>query len=340
MKFHLLSLLALFLAFSCIPLSADGPTRPTRGEILEWIVKRGGSKVLAKSPDLAAETLERLAKKYGDDVLQVIDDTGLEFLEEIPKHGDELVDLAIKASPQARKAFARNLDELLPIARRTGTEVLELEAKSPGMAAKLFQLFGDDIGKSFAKSLPPEDIPRLVKYAEKADTPATRALLAETYQKEGASLFQRIPPKVVLAYGLTATMLYGTHRLTAPVVAAAEKIRDMDESGFKELAENVMSNITTYIFCFGLIVLLLLFWRNGWMPWHRSKPTPAEKEQLEDEDQGKLDSEKEPDKIEPPANTTSEMSNVPEEEETSRQSESAEPLVEEKSADDEKPAVS
>jgi len=220
----------------------------------------------------ATETLERLVKTHGDDVLKVVDDAGIELLEAVPKYGDDVVEIAMKASPEARRAFAKNIPDMLPLARRVGIEAVELEAKSPGLATKVFQVFGDDAAKGIAKNVPKEDIPGLLRYAENADNNQTRELLLETYKKEGKTLFERIPPSLVLSSGLTAAMLYGTHRMTEPGRKLSDKIDKLDPSG----AEKVINQLITSGTAWGAVVLLalivLLLWRFGLMPWHRIKP--------------------------------------------------------------------
>jgi hypothetical protein len=203
-------------------------------------------------------------RTYGDDVLKVVDDAGFELLEAAPRYGDEIVEFAMKASPQGRRAFAQNLPELLPLARRFGTEALELEAKSPGLSVRAFKIFGADAGKVVARNVPAEDVPRLVKYAEKADTPATRKLLLEAYEKEGKSLFERVPAKLVFASGLTVSMLYGTHRVTAPIRAIADTI---DKS--PEVADTAVRHFFAWGAGVILAVAVLLFWRFGLLPWQR-----------------------------------------------------------------------
>ena len=215
---------------------------------------------------VATAEVRRLSTKYGTEALKVVEDGGLELLEAVPKYGDELVQIATKATPQARRALALNVTELLPLTRRVGVDAIELEAKAPGQAIKVYRLFCDDAGKAVATTVRTEDIPRIIKYGEVSDNDATRRLLLETYKKEGASLFERIPPKVILAGGLTAAMLYGTNRITEPDVARAEVLRD-----HPEIVERLMLHSIDVWAAVGLVVVFALFWRFGLMPWHRRR---------------------------------------------------------------------
>lgn len=274
-KITLVALALLLLVPPTMAAIAGKITREVIEECVERAAKRSGRKGIEKAAKKSAgETLEQLAKHYGNDAIRVVDDAGLELLEAIPKYGDDVAALAMKSSPQARRAFACNIPDLLPLARRVGTEALELEAKSPGLATKFFQVFGDDAAKVIAKNIPSEDLPRLLKYADAADSPATRELLLKSYQREGKELFTRIPPKLVLAGGLTATMLYGTHQLTSPARAISKAIasnEDLAETATKTAIHTGVFGITVLLlFGFGLISR-----RFGLMPWQRRRQNDA-----------------------------------------------------------------
>lgn len=256
--------------FLMLPAGATVATKVTEQAIeiaVEQAAKISGKKIAGTAAKkVATEEVKRLAGTHGADVLKVVEDSGLELLAAVPKHGDDLVVVAMKASPQARRALALNVDQMLPLTKRVGVEALELEAKMPGQAAHAFEIFGDDAGKTLAKSIPTEDLPRLVKYGEKADNPATKALLLKAYTTEGPKLFERIPPKLVLAGGLTASMLLATYEVTAPDRAMAEVLRENPE-----ITRDVMNRSTAVWGGITLVVILLLLWRFGLMPWHKGR---------------------------------------------------------------------
>jgi len=242
-------------------------TREVLERVLRESAERSGREVLEGGAKRSAiETLERLSGKYGDDALKIARDGGLELIEAVPRFGDEVFEIAIKISPAARRALARGIPELLPLAKRVGVEAVELEARTPGLALKTFSTFGDDGGKIVAKSASTEDVPRLLSYGEKADSKATRDLLLAQYQKEGKSIFERIPPKLVLASGLSVSMLYGTHRGTEPFQATGDAIRQNEG-----LAKDTIIQFSLVGAVVVLVLAALLFWRFGLMPWQRPK---------------------------------------------------------------------
>jgi len=220
---------------------------------------------------VAIAEAERLASAHGNGVLKVVEDGGLEIMPPIAKYGDDFVKIAAQASPEGRRMLAMNAQDLLPLARRVGVDAVELEAKVPGQASHLFQLFGDDTGKAVAKNVRTEDLPRFIKYGEKADSEGTRNLLLKTYQKEGPSLFERIPPKVILSGGLSAAMLVGTYEATAEDRAKADVLKK-----HPDIAREVMLHATTVNgIVGGIVILVLIFgllWRFGLMPGQRGKP--------------------------------------------------------------------
>jgi hypothetical protein len=269
MKTPIATLLAILLLL-LVPTSgvagiAAKLTREALEQTVEKSAKKSGRALSEQGAKKAAsESVERLAKTYGTEVLPVVEDSGLELLEAIPRYGDEVVTIAAKASPQARRAFAMNVPELLPLARRVGVASLELEAKAPGLSSRAFRVFGDDAGKAIAKSVPREDVPRLLKYGELADSPKTRQMLLGAYEREGKSLFERVPPKIVLASGLSAAMLLGTYEVTAPDRALVKSIEDNPN-----MAKTILSQKVAWSVLLTILVVGILLWRFGLMPWHR-----------------------------------------------------------------------
>lgn len=234
-------------------------------EILELASRKSGREIAEVSAREAAEqTLERSAAKFGNKALAAAGDGGLELIEATAKYGDDVMRVAVEASPAARRQFALDAEKLLPLARRVGPEALEVEAKAPGLAGKFFENFGDSAGKRCAKSVTADDIPRLVQYAERANSQATRNLLLKTYQKDGKTLFECIPPKLVLAGGLTASMIHVAHRVTAPCVAIAKAI-GVDP----QIAINICRHFVTISGCLIGLITLLLLWRFNLVPWCR-----------------------------------------------------------------------
>ncbi len=265
-QLHIALVLAGCMCLS-LPAAATVATRVTEHAVeiaVEQAANISGRKIAGTAAKrIATDEVKRLTEAYGTDALKVVKDSGLELLEAVPKHGDDLVLVAMKASPQARRALALNMDQMLPLAKRVGVVALELEAKIPGRAAHAFELFGDDAGKTLAKSIPTEDLPRFVKYGEMTDSAATKDLLFKSYAKEGPKLFERIPPKLVLAGGLSASMLLGTHEAFATERARADVLRDNPE-----IARDVMYLSTAVWGGIVLLVILLLLRRFGFMPWH------------------------------------------------------------------------
>jgi len=242
-------------------------------EVIETVIERSARRapqvVSRSSREVAAETLTHAVKRYGDDAIRLADD-GIEFLEIAAKHGDDVIEMGMKATPAARRALTENV-ALLPLARRVGVEALELEAKCPGLSKQIFATFGDDTGRHIAKNVPADDIPRLFGYAKHADSPATKKALVEQYASEGASLFQRIPPDLVFKSGLTVAVLYGTHRVSRPFDEAGDQMAENPRL-VKHFINVMMIVATTLIVIFGC----LLLWRFRLMPWFGKQVTPAD----------------------------------------------------------------
>ncbi len=240
-------------------------------DALEAAAKVSGKPLSPAARNLAVSQLRNAAVKHGDEVLLAARKGGLELMEVAGKYGDDVWQFASKV-PAGARALAMRPRELLPLTRRIGTEVLQVEAKAPGLTVHVVKNFGDDGVSYFAKHVPADDATRLIGYAEKAESPAVRKALLQAYKKEGKSLFERIPPKLVLATGLTAAMLYGTHRVTEPAAALSDAIREQPD-----VAHTAVQQFTMWGAVGGVIVIVLLLWRFGMMPWHGKRAKGAEK---------------------------------------------------------------
>ncbi len=205
MKNLLCLVLASLIALVSLNTSFAEPlTRIALKEFLESISVKFGGKALSKT---ALESFEVAVKKYSlkygkARTMTLITEGGIELLEAASRYGDDVIAIAMEASPGARRLLALNTQTLLPLAKKVGPEILELEVKAPGLAGRFVEAFGDDGARLISKNAPASDLPVLLNCAERADTPATRKLLLETYTKEGTSFLNKIPAKVILATGV------------------------------------------------------------------------------------------------------------------------------------------
>lgn len=220
-------------------------------ETLELAAKRSGRVLIESAKIPLRHSLLKIAAKYGDDVLPLVRKGGLEVLEQGARHGDDFWRLC-KAVPEASRSLALHTDELLPLAKRIGPDVLRVEAAAPGMATRIVREFGDD-GIHLLAGQPSQDVSRLLGYAAKTNNPEARKLLYETYAKsQHKSTFLEALNKnwkVIMAGGLT----------TAAIVSAY-KISDGIQEGLKnsDAAESVVNRMLAPL-RYGLYALLLIF---------------------------------------------------------------------------------
>jgi len=245
-------------------------------ETIERACVVSGRKVTQQAARESMEhALAGAVRRQGHAVTKAVSHGGLELLEASAKHGDDIFRLAKAASPGGQRALALEADRLLPMARQYGPTVLDLEARAPGVGSRVFTTFGKKLGPDVAREAAIEDIPRLLIAAQRADSPATRAMLWECYRKGGSEFLKRLDWKVVLATGTSIAVINGVHRTTEPHAAAGAAIRE-----HPEVATQAVNHLLGGWGAFGWAMLppgivLCLLWRFGLMPWHRPlKPKP------------------------------------------------------------------
>lgn len=239
-------------------------------EAVERAVRVSGREGLERTARESAEQAVAVAvRRHGPAAAEAISRGGLELLEVGARHGDDVMQLAKAAGPAGQRALALQADRLVPLARRYGPVVLDLEARAPGLGGRVFSTFGDDVGAAVARTAATEDLPRLVLAAERADSPATRALLWKRYQQGGRTFLEAIDWKVVLAVGTSVAAIDAAHRATTPYVAMGDSIRENPEIADKAVGGFFYG---WSAFSWALLppgVVFCLLWRFGLMPWHR-----------------------------------------------------------------------
>jgi hypothetical protein len=239
-------------------------------EAVEQACKVSGREGLERTARESAEQAVAVAvRRHGPAAAEAVSRGGLELLEVGARHGDDVLRLAKSASPAGQRALALQADRLVPLARRYGPVVLDLEARAPGLGGRVFSTFGDDLGSAVARKAATEDLPRLVLAAERADSPATRALLWSRYQQGGGAFLKAIDWKVVLAAGTSVAIINAAHRATTPYVAMGDSIRENPEIAGKAV-DGMFHGWSAFSWAMlPPAVVFCLLWRFGLMPWHR-----------------------------------------------------------------------
>ncbi len=239
--------------------------RYTIQETIEIASRVSGKTLNPAARKLATEELEKWAIKYGDDAIRATEKGGLELLEAASKYGDDVWHLSSKV-PQATRALAVRADELIPMTKRIGTEVLELEARIPGIAEKIVEHFGDDAVKYLAHNVSPEDLTRLTGYAAKADSPATKALLYEKYKEAGTHFLDKLDYKQILAGGLSIAAITAAYEVSKGERIKSEEIGKGMGKGYEEVAKNnpdvfvkgARSNTSDFLDVLYILVIVLV----------------------------------------------------------------------------------
>ena len=227
-----------------------GVTAKVISKTLEAAAKRSG-RVLTKGMKVRlGKTLAQSVAKYGDDILPLVRRGGLEMVEQGAKHGDDFWKLC-RAVPGASRSLALHADKLLPLTRRVGPAVLKIEQKTPGLAARVVKEFGDDGAKALANA-PAGDLPRLVGFASRADSPATRKLLLDCYRKSAApgKFLEHLNWKHVMAAGLSAATITAAYKISDGVEEATKKLGQEHPEIAREVIKDTLAPFRYILYAF------------------------------------------------------------------------------------------
>ena len=233
-------------------------------ETIEAAAKVSGKVLSSSSGKAAGKILTKVVQQYGDDTLKVVKNGGIEAIKQGRKYGADFWKLAKHASPQTVRSLALHADELMPVAKRIGPQFIHLENKIPGLASKVATEFGDDAVRYLAKNASPNDVSKLLGFAGRADSPATKKLLFESYRKGGTSILKKLDTKKILALGLTASMITAAYKVSDGIETGIEQVAKNNPETFQNVIGNLVLPFQILV---GILVLLfawplLKLWRR------------------------------------------------------------------------------
>lgn len=250
MKFIIASL----MLFCGMQFAAAAPVKIIQ-ETIEFAAKVSGRTLSPLSKKAALKALTKAFEKYGDDVLKMTRHGGLEALKIGNKYGDDFWRLARNAEPSAVRSLVLHSDDLIPIAKRLGSDFMLLESKVPGLGAKIVSEFGDDAARTLARTASADDMSKLLAYAGKADSAATKKLLYDSYQKGGSKVLNALNWKNIMAAGLSAAMITGAYKVTDGIEDGLKIVAEKEPEKFVDAINNVVSPVRWILFvvCFVLL---------------------------------------------------------------------------------------
>lgn len=264
-RLKLFSLILAAALTSAAPLFAALPAKAAQ-ESIALAAKVSGRALNPAAREAAEAALRKAASQYGDDVAELSARGGLESLEQSARYGDDFWTLA-RSVPSATRSLALNADELIPLAKRVGPEVLQIEARAPGLSLKIASEFGDGALKTLSAA-PAADLSRLLGYASKADNPETRQLLLKCYSssKNPAKFLESLNWKQIMAAGLSTGAVIAAYKVSDGVEAGLETVAANHPEAFADTVTAILSP-----FRWGLLALLAILlyplavisWRLG-----------------------------------------------------------------------------
>ena len=256
-------LVVLLLAAGTV-LSRAIPVRPAlegagklAGELVEMAARVSGRHLDDAARLAARESVERGLTCYGDDIIRgLLKKGGVELAEAAARNGDDIWRFA-REVPQASRVLAIHADQLVPLTRRLGTKVLEMEARSAGSGRALVRIFGEADAATLLKATSTRTAGELVVLAEHA-TPETRAVLARTFletrnQKHFVEILEK-SWKPILAGGLGVAMITAAHEAADGVQTAFVHHPEVATAVLERGVDRVAFPIAVAV---GLVVLLV-----------------------------------------------------------------------------------
>jgi hypothetical protein len=198
------------LFFTLVLLSSSAlQANPVARKLVAQAIKQAGRETLeAGARDAAEHAAATAISKFGAaGAEELVERGGLELLEAGAKHGDDILKAARRV-PEATRYLGASPAEALGLITRYSDDALRLESRVPGMAEQAVAQFGRGELAVLAKA-PSSEITQLVGYASRADSPATRLVLLESWKKNGAAFLRKLDQHktLILTGGLTVSMI-------------------------------------------------------------------------------------------------------------------------------------
>lgn len=246
---------AWFLGISAtLPVPAPAFTGRPALEVIEQLSRAAG-RAPARG---AAEALERALVREGDAALEMARRGGLGLPEAAARHGDEVFRYAVRV-PEAAPALAARADELLPLARAHGEDLLRLEARVPGLGGDAARLFPQGDALRRLSRLPPDQARDIISYAHHATDAEAPLLLLRAVERGGGAVLRRLDPKTILALGLSSAMVIGSAGGAVAIGSSPESFIAM----LRSLSLPVAGSLGLVILAIGLVLAAALAWRLG-----------------------------------------------------------------------------
>jgi hypothetical protein len=228
-------------------------------EAIEAAARLSGRHLDDASRVALRRTVSTATRRHGDDVLLAMRHGGIELAEAAARHGDDVWKWSSRV-PGVARSLALHADDLVPMTRRLGKNILRLEARAPGLPRVLATRYSDDIASSFVRSVRPNDATRTAGFLAKADGPTTRALLLGRYRETEGKILKWLDWKTVMAFGLTAAVVTSAHEVSDGVQEGLKTVSQTSPETFGQTLTDMAAPVTKplgWLGCGAVICLVL-----------------------------------------------------------------------------------
>lgn len=219
-------------------------------EVARTALRASGRATSDEAVRAAARTLQRTSEEYGDDIASAAMRSGVEIAEQTARHGaafSALIGRASRLSADGLREIALRSDDMLKWAGKYGDDVLRLNGKAPGMAARGIPLLEKSGAVDVAGAigaigkLPAEDIPRVIGALEK--NPGVIRQFVGHLEAGGRHFVDRLfslNGKQILAGTLGLAAIEAADNVTAPMRETGDNVRK-DGEKVREIVDGMSS---------------------------------------------------------------------------------------------------
>lgn len=203
------TLIPLILAFALLPSVCMASARSEAAEQLLRLIYKSGDEAIAATDGVARaadlKLIDDALKKYGPAAREAVTEGGTALLGAARRHGDGVIEHAVRV-PEAARLLGTRTDDALKVAKRFGDNGLRVEAAAPKLLSQRLKWFTKGQVEHMAQ-LPPAQLKTLGAHLSHVADAQTARRLVEAHRVHGPALLTQIPKKYLIGSGVLTVLV-------------------------------------------------------------------------------------------------------------------------------------